>query len=427
MQKEESIIKNIYNIDDNLSGELIKLFEKEIQSDFSNEKKKSLIISSLFELLLKDDKEKLNKILKFLVSKDIIEKDILNNKYNILKNNLSLLIDSYNKNTPNDSLNYLSNTYRNNYNQISMLGQGAFGTVYKVFHKLERKYYAMKKIFLTEYIIDEKNNLLNETYLYCNFNHKNIVKYKTSWIASDLQSIVEFNNIIDINDMEPINNSCQILFIQMELCNFTLDEYFLTQMFDDSIKKRILYFIDILNGLQYLHNNSIIHRDIKPNNIFFVNNGNGEYDIKIGDFGLCKKQNNNFIENKILNIINTYNSNEEFYSDELIKSINGNKMLLMSSYIGSSYYRPPEANNKENINFSFDIYSLGIILLELILIYKTDFERIKTIMDVKLNPSNIKKINNILTHNYDNIIIKMLNKNIQNRASLSDLFKIFVI
>jgi hypothetical protein len=408
---------NDNNYNDNM---LIKLksFEKKIPPTLSKEKKMSLVIISLFDLLFKNDKDKLDKVLKFLASKNILELDMLNNKYDIFKNNLSLLIDAYNKNLSNETLNYSNNTYRNNYNQISVLGQGSFGTVYKVYHKLERKYYAIKKIFLTEEFFNENINLLNETYLYCNLKHKNIVKYNTSWISNDIQSIIEFNNIIDLNDMEPINNACQILFIQMELCNFTLEEYLLTQMTDDSLKKRILYFIDIIDGLKYLHDNNIIHRDLKSNNIFFVDNSNGEYDVKIGDFGLCKKK-DNLIENKILNEIDIDIDN----TLELEKF--DNNIILMSSYIGNSYYRAPEINDKKNINFSFDIYSLGIILIELILNCKTNFEKIKIIMSIKSNPLNIKKIDNILTHKYDEIIINMLNNNYSERISINELSNYF--
>lgn len=409
--------------DSNLDRMLIKLnsFHKKTSKELSKEKKMSLIIVSLFDLLFKNDKKKINKIVKFLASKNIIDNDVLHNKYDIFKNNLSLFIDSYNKIAENNENNYLDNVFKNNYNQISLLGQGSFGTVYKVYHKLERKYYAMKKIFLTQDIISENINLFNETHIYCNLNQKNIVKYYTSWISSDLQSIIEFNNIIDLNDMDSINIECKILFIQMELCNFTLDEYFLTQMQDDNIKKRMLYFNDILSGLLYLHNNGIIHRDLKSNNIFFVDNGNGEYDVKIGDFGLCKQKENKLLD-KIEPIIN-----EKIigHNNMLVDNIPKDKMILMSSYIGNSYYRGPELENKKNIDFSFDVYALGIILVEFLLICKTNFEKIKIIMNIKSNPLNIKNINNITTHHYDNIIIEMLNNNNNERPTLNMLKKYF--
>lgn len=448
-----NINEDINNEDENM---IVKLdsFDKKMPIDFTKEKKMSLIIASLFELLFDQDKEKLSNILTFLISKNMLDKDVLNKKYDTFRNSLSLLIDSYNKNddSKNLSFDYSNNVYRNNYNQISLLGQGSFGTVYKVFHKLERKYYAIKKIFLTKEVLEENINIINETYLYSQLEHKNIVKYYNSWISTDFQSIVEFNNIIDINDMETISSVCPVLFIQMELCNFTLDEYFLTQMLDDNVKERMLYFKDILDGIKYLHNNGIVHRDIKPNNIFFVNNGNGEYDAKIGDLGLCKTDNKLLIEdnNTIINdFYNEYSSNK---SDT--------NLMIMSSYLEKSFHRPNLSSQKDlinqgkrslasdntlsphdsefckakvgsqiiphedDINYLFDIYSLGIILFEFLLDCKTEFEKIKTIVSLKENPDNIHIMTNIITHDYDDLIIKMISKDCNKRPSIDNIYDI---
>jgi tRNA A-37 threonylcarbamoyl transferase component Bud32 len=408
------------DINDEDENMIVKLdsFDKKMPIDFTKEKKMSLIIASLFELLFDQDKEKLSNILTFLISKNMLDKDVLNKKYDTFRNSLSLLIDSYNKNddSKNLSFDYSNNVYRNNYNQISLLGQGSFGTVYKVFHKLERKYYAVKKIFLTKEVLEENINIINETYLYSQLEHKNIVKYYNSWISTDFQSIVEFNNIIDINDMETISSVCPVLFIQMELCNFTLDEYFLTQMLDDNVKERMLYFKDILDGIKYLHNNGIVHRDIKPNNIFFVNNGNGEYDAKIGDLGLCKTDNKLLIEdnNTIINdFYNEYSSNK---SDT--------NLMIMSSHLEKSFHRPQIIPHEDDINYLFDIYSLGIILFEFLLDCKTEFEKIKTIVSLKEDPDNIHIMTNIITHDYDDLIIKMISKDCDKRPSIDNIYDI---
>ena len=112
--------------------------------------------------------------------------------------------------------------------------------------------------------------------MFANLENPNIVRYYSSWIDIDIESIIEFNKNVDDdilssrNSNKSISKFCPILFIQMELCDFTLKEYIMSTMSCDSVEKRIEYFKQIASGLDYLHNNNIIHRDLKPDNIFFV-------------------------------------------------------------------------------------------------------------------------------------------------------------
>ena len=438
--------------DSNSLKEIIEFdsLNNKIPLDFTKEKKMSLIISSMSELLFKKDERKHQQILKFLVDKNIIDKEVLNEKYNTFRNGLSLLLDSYTKenNLEDFYKDMSSNVYRNNYNQIKLLGQGSFGTVYKVFHKLERKYYAIKKIFLTKEIFDDNLNIINETYLYSQLEHPNIVKYHHSWVSSDFQSVIEFNQITDENGMDKLNNVYPVLFIQMELCDFTLDEYLMTQVIDDTLKKRMLYFKDILQGVMYLHKNQIIHRDIKPNNIFFKDNGKDEYIVKIGDLGLCKTENQKLIQNTNDYTIDFYkNYTNNILCDDM-------SVVLMSNHLEKSFHKPNEIThssnffnssnssnfsnsynsfnssnssnfsnssnsfnsfNSSNINqdistYNFDIYSLGIVLFRFLLVCNTEFEKIKTIISLKSNPENINNFDNLISNCYNNLIIKMLSK-----------------
>ena len=71
---------------------------------------------------------------------------------------------------------------------------------------------------------------------------------------------------------------------QMEYCEGKSLSYYLKQPMPE---KRCLELIrEILEGLDYLHQHYLVHRDIKPDNIFFCKDGN----LKIGDFGLVKSQ-----------------------------------------------------------------------------------------------------------------------------------------
>lgn len=90
------------------------------------------------------------------------------------------------------------------------------------------------------------------------------------------------------------------------------------------------YFIQIIFGLKYLHYNNIIHRDIKCSNIFL-----DQYDnIKIGDFGTSK-------------ILTEY-------------------LNYGQTQIGTPYYMAPEIFKRIRYTNKVDIWSLGIVLYELI-------------------------------------------------------------
>ena len=85
---------------------------------------------------------------------------------------------------------------------------------------------------------------------------------------------MEYNlqiNSIDYNEqLESIDYICPILFIQMELCDFTLKDYLLIYSKDDSYENKINIIKQIICGLEYLESKNIIHRDIKPDNIFLI-------------------------------------------------------------------------------------------------------------------------------------------------------------
>jgi serine/threonine protein kinase len=379
--------------------EEIVLYKNLSDNNLSKQKKLSLLVIVLLEITFGNNNFLFNKITDYLISSKLIDGDITSDEYlnartklfNLINNlNSQILINDNNENTSQKIVSF-NNTKLNAYNktfyELDLLGSGAFGNVYKVQHKIDNELYAIKKVFITDDLIELNYDVFQEVKLFAKLSHPNIVRYYSSWVDLDINSILKYNLESEIDDLESesvtsINEKCAILFIQMELCDRTLKEYMENEMISDSIEKRIYIWNQILNGIKYLHMNNIIHRDIKPSNIFFLNN-----QIKIGDFGLSKNLNTLMLQTE--------------------KSVE----------IGYAYYRAPEIDSG-NYGSEIDIYALGIILIEMLLDCKTNFE--KNILLTKILKT--KSLSSILiTNKYNDIILQMINLNPNLRPKIDEL------
>lgn len=124
-------------------------------------------------------------------------------------------------------------------------------------------------------------------------------------------------------------------FIVMEYVDgFPLNVFCDENNLDETAKLKI--FAEVCHTVSFAHQNLIVHRDLKPNNIFVTKNGK----VKLLDFGIAKlldAEGFNFTENK---------------------TFDGNALTLE--------YASPEQINGENITVASDVYSLGVILYELL-------------------------------------------------------------
>lgn len=250
-------------------------------------------------------------------------------------------------------------SFFNGFENLNKIGQGGNGWVFKVFNPLDKNYYAIKKIGISK----NYSIALNEVRAMAKFNNKNIVRYFNSWIESksfdekiDLinthlltdktysnNELVKYSS--DISEWEELDeaNYNKFLFIQMELCKCNLKEFLSKNKLDTYIKLNICK--QILEGLDYIHKNNYVHRDIKPSNIFLGNDN----EFKIGDFGL---------------VIDINDADED---------------------VGTIGYTAPEVLNNSSYDTKADLYSLGIVFLEIFYETNTNMEKILLINDAKEN------------------------------------------
>ena len=146
---------------------------------------------------------------------------------------------------------------------------------------------------------------------------------------------------------------------------------------------------EIITGMKYIHQLNILHRDLNPNNIFL----DKDMKPKIGDFGMSIK-----IDKK------------ENMSLDISSSL---------SKFGVEIYMPPEYENDNIYTYKSDVYSLGIIIFELLYGFSTDMERIQIINEIKKNIFPISFITNF--ENYYKLIQSMLDTNINQRPTMNEI------
>ena len=203
-----------------------------------------------------------------------------------------------------------------------------------------------------------------------------------------------------------INNDNSFLFMQMEYCSGrSLDELFRDDQFFHDYTKQLTITTNILDGLQYLHKQGIIHRDMKPSNIFIDENGSA----KIGDFGLSRKANISSNE------VNNFNLDDQ-------ARINEEATIGIQ---GSFPYIAPEVVKGFEYDTSSDMFSFGVILFEIFYHFSTLSER-ATILTQLINEHRAPEVWALKYPDVAREVLSLLNSNPEKRPSASYLFSKFI-
>ncbi|XP_071827738.1 eukaryotic translation initiation factor 2-alpha kinase 3-like [Apostichopus japonicus] len=163
-------------------------------------------------------------------------------------------------------------------------------------------------------------------------------------------------------ETDPVVRSKIYLYIQMQLCQKETLKDWLNQNTKLRDRNKLLHiFQQILGAVNYVHQCGMIHRDLKPSNIFFSMDGS----VKVGDFGLVTAM------------------DTELKAELQTEQYRGN--TRHTSQVGTQLYMSPEQVKGHSYDHKVDIFSLGLILFELVYPFSTQMERVSVLSEVKRN------------------------------------------
>jgi serine/threonine protein kinase len=259
------------------------------------------------------------------------------------------------------------------YEPIGLIGTGQFGMVYRV-RKLNdnNDMLVCKVVSLTS--LGEKDRKLaeQEVGLLRAVGHRNIVVLADCFRLGPDQTLAIVMEYCDQGDMrQMIKKQCSI------------GQYF-------SETEIMGWFVQILDGLRYLHANRIIHRDMKTSNIFLK--GPEPYRCMIGDFGISR--------------------------------VLEETLMAANTVIGTPHYLSPEVCNKQPYTYKSDIWSLGACLYELSslrLAFKSGnlIELMQQIVQKNHDPLPF----GVFSIQFVSLVDKLLSKDPDDRPSAIDLMR----
>ncbi len=246
------------------------------------------------------------------------------------------------------------------YEIIKSIGEGGMANVYLAQDKILNRKVAIKVL---------RGDLANDD--------KFIRRFQREAIAA---SSLSHKAVVEMYDVGEDNGT---YYIVMEYVEGKTLKQLLKKRGNLTIPEVIDIMLQLTDGIAHAHDSYIIHRDLKPQNIMISDDGA----IKITDFGIAM-------------------------------ALNGTQFTQTNSVMGSVHYLPPEQASGKGSSTKSDIYSMGILMFELLtgkLPFKGDNAVEIALKHMKDPLPSVRKINPEIPQSIENIIIRATAKNPNNR------------
>ncbi len=250
---------------------------------------------------------------------------------------------------------YVGKRLDGRYEIREIIGVGGMAIVYKAYDNVDDKIVAIK-ILKDEFTGNDEflRRFKNESKAIAVLSHPNIVKVFD----------VSFGDLIQYIVMEYIDG-------------ITLKEY-IEQQGPLSWNDAVRLTLQILRGLQHAHDKGVVHRDVKPHNIMVLSDGT----IKVTDFGIAR-------------------------------FARSGQKTITDKAIGSVHYISPEQARGENTDEKADIYSVGVMLYEMItgtLPFQAESAVSVAIMQLQKDPKLPRDINGSIPLGLEQITMHAMQK-----------------
>ena len=261
-----------------------------------------------------------------------------------------------------------------NYKVIQQLGEGSFGKAFLCKRESDDSLCVIKQILIEGMDKKEKDDVLNESIILAKLDHQNIIKFFEVFESNKPKHMV--NIVTEYADGGDLSE--KIKEKKNKNNNFTESEI-------------LDYFTQICLAIKHIHEKKIIHRDLKSGNIFLMKNGL----VKLGDFGIAKR-----------------------FQKTMDKA---------KTFIGTPYYLSPEIINGKPYDSKSDIWSLGVLLYEM-MTFKMPFNANSLpMLSVKIMRGQYIPPPTIYTKDLRELVTKCLTVEPKNRPSIQEILRMPII